>query len=170
MQKIPWYAYIIGVVIILALAYVVVGASSPTVQTGDAVLVNYTGYFANGTVFGTSAGSAPLNFTVGAGQVIPGFDQAVVGMKVGQEKNITLQPSEGYGAINPALIVTVPRSKFGNQSITVGMVVSEIANGQQAQGLVTKINATNVTVNFNSPLAGKTLIFKITVVGIHAKS
>lgn len=150
----------------------VFGASGPTVAIGDTVRVNYTGSFTNGTIFGSSAGSGPLNFTVGAGQVISGFNNAVIGMKVGETKNITLPANEAYGEINPDLIVSVPRSSFGNtsNSISVGMQVTESSNGQEIPGVVTAFNSTNVTVDFNPALAGKTLVFKITILGIEKKS
>ena len=141
-------------------------ASSPTVQNGDNVSVFYTGTLTNGTVFDTNVGKQPLNFTVGSGELIQGFDQGVIGMQLNQTKTITIPANQAYGEINPALIVTVPKSQFGNQSVQVGQVVST-SNGQQ--GKITAVNATNVTVDFNPPLAGQTLIFTIKVVAIKQK-
>lgn len=165
----------LGIVVLLAIlaaGYVLVSkASLPVVAVGDTIQVNYTGSFTNGTVFGSSAGGQPLNFTVGAGQLIPGFDQAVVGMKLHQRKTVTIPVDQAYGPVNPSLIIQVARSQFGNQTVQVGMTVTQTAqNGQQAQGIITAVNATNVTVDFNSPLAGQTLVFNITVVGIQKKS
>lgn len=141
-------------------------ASAQTVKTGDTVEVNYVGTFPNGTVFSSNQGQQPIQFTVGSGQMIQGFNNAVIGMKVNQTKTVTLPPSEAYGSENPALIEHVPIGVFGNQSVQVGMVATENTSGQVYQGTITQVNATNVTVNFNSPLAGQTLVFKITVVGI----
>lgn len=140
------------------------GAAAQTVAAGDNISVYYTGTFQNGTVFDSNVGKQPLNFTVGSGELIKGFDEGVIGMKVNQTKNITLTPEEGYGLVNQSLIISVPKSVFGNQTISVGMQISN-RNGQH--GTVTEVNATNVTVDFNNPMAGKTLIFEIKVVAIN---
>jgi peptidylprolyl isomerase len=166
--------HIIGIVlliVILGVVYVAISSSAaPVVAAGDNVSVNYTGTFTNGTVFDSSAGRAPLNFTAGAGEVIPGFDNAVIGMKLHEEKTVTIPANEAYGPVNPELIVTVPRSSFGNQTPEAGMQVTQTTTtGEQLTGTVTKVNSTNVTVDFNPPLAGQTLIFKIQIVAIHKK-
>ena len=109
-----------------------------------------------------------LNFTVGANEVIPGFDNAVIGMRVGESKNVTIPPSEAYGEPSANLIVEVPLSSFGNSTVTEGMGVTQTApNGQQFQGIVTSVNSTTATVDFNPPLAGKTLVFdrKVSSIG-----
>jgi peptidylprolyl isomerase len=143
--------------------YVATGVAQPVVAAGDNVSVYYTGKFTNGTVFDTNVGQQPFNFTAGAGQVIPGFDQGVIGMKVGETRNITIAPAEGYGEINQSLIVTVPSSQFGNQSVQVGMVFTT-STGQE--GKVTAVGSNTVTVDFNPPLAGQTLLFQIEVISI----
>ncbi len=159
--------YILIILVLLAVVYVAVGyAEGPSVQAGDTVQVNYVGTFPNGTVFDSSQGRGPLNFTVGSGQVITGFDSAVVGMKLNQEKTVTLQPSEAYGEVNPDLIVSIPANSFGNQTLPVGTHVARNVPGGQQHGVITAVSKTNITIDFNPPLAGKTLIFKITVVGI----
>lgn len=164
----PVYALaaIVIVIAIIGVIYVAIGsASAETVATGDTVGVYYTGTLTNGTVFDSNVGKEPLTFTVGSGQVIQGFDQAVIGMKINESKTVTLPENEAYGPVNPKLIVVVPLSVFGNETVTKGMTVS---NGQ-AQGTVTQVNATNATVDFNPPLAGQTLIFKITIATIQKK-
>lgn len=165
----PIYAVAIVVVaaVVIGLMYVTTGSAAQTVAVGDNISVYYTGTFTNGTVFDTNVGKQPLNFTVGAGQLIQGFDQGVVGMKLNQNKTITLPANEAYGPVNPSLIITVSRKMFGNQSIQIGEVVT---NSQGQQGRITMANATNVTVNLNSPLAGQTLVFQIKVVAIHKKA
>lgn len=167
--------HILIIVVLLAaivVSYVVVSNyATPVVQIGDTIKVNYTGTLTNGTVFDSSSGRAPLEFTVGSGQVIQGFDQGVLGMKLNQEKTITIPANEAYGPVNPSLIIHVPKSSFGNQTVQLGMGVSETgASGQQVQGIVTAVNETSATVDFNPPLAGQTLIFKITVVSIQKNS
>jgi FKBP-type peptidyl-prolyl cis-trans isomerase 2 len=163
----PMYVVAIVVVVVIALcaAYLVLGAS-PVVAAGDIINVSYTGSFTNGTVFNSNVGGTPLQFTVGAGQLIEGFDQGVVGMHLNEQKTITIPVNEAYGEVNPALIVPVPSNSFKNQTMQVGMTVSTISDGQQEDGIVTAVNKTTVLVDFNSPLAGKTLVFTIKVLSI----
>ncbi len=166
----PIYAAaVVAILAVIGVIYLATNSSAaPTVVAiGDNVSVYYTGTFQNGTVFDSNVGKQPLTFIAGSGQLIPGFDQGVIGMALNQSKTITVPPKEGYGLVNQSLIVVVPRSVFGNQSITVGMMVKSTGNGQQ--GLVTAVNATNVTIDFNPPLAGKTLIFQVKVVAINKK-
>ncbi|MGI0141678.1 MAG: FKBP-type peptidyl-prolyl cis-trans isomerase [Candidatus Micrarchaeales archaeon] len=164
-------AAIVAVIVLVGIYFAIGNVSARAVAVGDTIQVNYTGTFTNGTVFDASSlHGQPLRFVVGAGQVIPGFDQGVVGMKLNQQKTLTIPPSMGYGEINASLIFSVPLSVFGNQTVQKGMVVTRTSNGQQAQGIVDAVNATNATINFNPPLAGQTLIFKIQVVGIKAGS
>lgn len=162
----PLYLIAAFVVVIIIIGIYLETNNSPVVAKGDKISVYYTGKLTNGTVFDTNVGKAPLNFTVGAGQMIAGFDQGVIGMKLNQNKTITIPAAQAYGAVNPALIVTVPISQFGNLTPTVGMHVAYSTNGQQTQGVVTQVNKTNATVDFNSPLAGQTLIFTVEVVKI----
>ncbi|HUY70024.1 MAG TPA: peptidylprolyl isomerase [Candidatus Baltobacteraceae bacterium] len=156
---------IIAIVIIIGVVYVATSssASAATVAVGDNVSVIYTGTLTNGTVFDSNVGGAPLNFTVGAGQMIQGFDQGVVGMKLNEDKTLTLPPAEAYGNVNPALVVTLPRSQLGNLTVAVGTRLQS-SNGQV--GVVKSVNETNVTIDFNSELAGQTLIFQVKVVSI----
>ena len=161
--------YLIAVVIavlIIAGAVYALASSSQTVIAGDNISVYYKGSFTNGTVFNNNFNtSQPLVFIAGSNQLIPGFSSAVIGMKLNQVKNITLPVNEAYGPVNPALIVSVPRSVFGNQSasLALGGLVTSTSG---ATGRIDAINATNVTVNFNSPLAGKVLVFEIKIVKI----
>src|SRR3989344_1239990 len=96
---------ILGLLVtVLIISLVIFLGGNVAVKEGDKVKVDYTGTFENGTVFDTSEGRRPLEFTVGSGQVVKGFDEAVIGMEKGEEKEITLQPSEAYGDPNPLLI------------------------------------------------------------------
>ncbi len=159
-------AGIIAVVIIIGAAYALT-SSSPTVVAGDNVSVYYKGSFTNGTVFNNNFNSTPLTFIAGSNSLIPGFSNAVIGMKLNQTKTITLPVNEAYGPVNPSLFVSVPISVFGNQSnsLKVGGLVSSSTG---STGVIEAINATNVTVNFNPPLAGKALVFEIKVVKIRS--
>lgn len=154
---------IVVVVIIGGVYFTTVAAAPATVALGDNVSVYYTGSYTNGTVFNTNVGEQLLNFTVGGDQLIPGFEQAVVGMKINQTKNITLTPAEAYGPVNASLIITAPLSEFNNSNVNVGLIVTA-SNGRE--GIVTAVNSIDATIDFNPPLAGKTLDFKIKVVAI----
>lgn len=156
---------IVAVIVILIVSFYLLSHSSTavSVKSGDNVTVFYSLWLSNGTLIQTNFNSTPFSFIAGSSQVIKGFSNAVIGMKEGQVKNVTLSPAEAYGNVNDSLIITVPKSDFGNSSLYVGEQVSD-ANG--ATGVITVLNSTNVTVDFNSPLAGKTLIFEIKVVSI----
>ena len=157
---------LILIIIIIAIAAVIMvsnNSAQSTVAVGDNVSVYYTASFSNGTIFSSNFGSRPLNFTVGSGQVITGFNNAVVGMRLDEVKNVTLTPSEAYGEVNQSRIVVLPVSALGNKTVSVGTKVSSTTG---EQGVVTNINSSSVTINFNSPLAGKTLTFEIKILSI----
>ncbi len=164
--------YGIAVVIVAAIILVVyisaASATGATVKVGDNVSVYYTGSFTNGTIFSTNVGQTPLSFVVGSNAIIPGFGLAVIGMHVNQTKTVAIPANEAYGEVNPSLILVVPRSYFGNNTVTAGMTVASNSSGHYAQGRITSVNATNVTINFNPPLAGYTLVFKITLERINS--
>ena len=164
--ELRYAAIIVAAVVIVGIlvVYMATNNNAQVVSNGDNVSVYYTGTFANGTVFDSNVGKEPLNFTVGAGDMIKGFDLGVIGMKIGETKNITIPPSEAYGEVNQSLVITVPRTSFGNTLVSNGMIVST-TSGQQ--GIVTGLTNNSVVVDFNPPLAGKTLNFEIKVIAIH---
>jgi peptidylprolyl isomerase len=134
------------------------------IKAGDNIAVNYTGKLKDGTVFDTSIGREPLGFTAGAGQMIKGFDKAVIGMKVGETKTVEISPEEAYGTLDQNKIFTFDKSKFGNfDEMQVGMVVSSGVY----QGKIIKKTSTEAVIDFNHELAGKTLIFEISIVSIN---
>lgn len=136
------------------------------VEAGDTVKVNYTGTLDNGEEFDSSLkeGRTPLEFVVGAGQMIPGFDKAVQGMKLNEEKTIKLSPEEAYGTLNDELIVEIPKTQFGDlNGLAVGAIV-HANTGQQAK--VLEIKDDTIKLDFNHPLAGENLTFWIQVVEI----
>ncbi|MCL4364851.1 MAG: peptidylprolyl isomerase [Candidatus Marsarchaeota archaeon] len=163
---------IVAAIVIIALVAVYLYAThtpTPVVASGDTVEVYYTGMFQNGTIFNSNVGQQPLQFTVGSGQVITGFNNAVEGMTLNETRNITLSPDEAYGYANPNMIISIPLSAFGNHTVSIGMTISETSGGQQLHGIITAMNSSNAIVDFNPPLAGKTLLFSIKVVGIQTK-
>ena len=138
------------------------------VKQGDTVKAEYTGTFDNGTVFDTSEGREPLEFVAGTGQMIPGFDNAVIGMKVGQEKEVKLQPSEAYGDYDPQLVQEMPRKQVPiEEELKQGMVLAvTMPNGRQAPATVKEVINETITIDLNHPLAGEILNFRFKVVDI----
>lgn len=165
--------HIIGLVVLFAVlaaaAYFVIAnnAGARTVAAGDNVSVYYTGKFQNGTVFDTNVGRQPFNFSVGSSQVIQGFGDAVIGMKLDQNKTVTVPPNQAYGVVNQSLIIKIPLADLGNRTVSVGSVFTQSTTG--ARGTVIAVNSTTATMDFNPPLAGDTLVFNIKVVVIHKK-
>ncbi len=135
------------------------------IKTGDTISVNYTGKFDNGEVFDTSEGQAPLVFTVGAGQLICGFDNAVVGLKKGDKKTFTVSPEEGYGEHSEDLVVDMPKSNIPpDMNLTVGTQVHLVdQSGNPIPAFVKEICDDVVKMDVNHPLAGKTLVFDIEI-------
>ena len=157
-KKITYALVLIAVLVVAGVVYLAINSNSvPVVAAGDTVSVYYTGTLANGTKFDSNVGKQPLQFTVGANEVIAGFQRAVISMKLNQTKTIALALGEAYGEVNSKMIIPVPLAEFGNQTVQTGMVVTQSSGGQQLQGTVTSVNSTTATVDFNPPLAGKTL-------------
>ncbi|MBN2101373.1 MAG: peptidylprolyl isomerase [Candidatus Aenigmarchaeota archaeon] len=140
------------------------------VKKGDKVKVDYTGTLDDGTVFDSSTHdghSHPLEFEVGSGQLIKGFDEAVVGMEVDDEKDIHIEAKDAYGDPNPQLMQKVPREHLPKEELKEGMMLAmSLPNGQQIPGTIKEIGEKEVTIDFNHPLAGKALNFKIKLVEI----
>jgi peptidylprolyl isomerase len=137
-------------------------------KAGDSVKVHYKGTLEDGTVFDSSQGTDPLNFTVGAGMVIPGFDNAVVGMEVGADTTVTIPPKEAYGEYHPDHVMEVERSQVPeNITPEVGMGLQLHSNdGRTVNVVISKVGDESITLDGNHPLAGKTLTFEITLVEI----
>jgi len=156
--------YLILLSVILLLVILVTGCGGPAqAKTGDTVSVHYTGKLADGTVFDTSNGGEPLEFTLGQGNVIAGFEQAVIGMKVGELKTFILTPDQAYGQRNEELVFEVEKDELSsNITPEEGMML------QTSQGIITIIEVTDTTIKFdaNNPLAGKDLTFSIELIAI----
>jgi peptidylprolyl isomerase len=131
------------------------------------VKLNYTGKFEDGTVFDSSEGREPLEVIAGSGMLIKGFDDALLGMKENEEKNIEIQPKDAYGMHNPTLVQTVPKTALGKDlKVEVGMTLGmQIPNTEHTIPVrVTKVTKDSVELDANHPLAGKKLLFKIKIV------
>ena len=137
-------------------------------RKGDNVKVHYTGRLEDGTVFDSSTGKKPLEFTVGSGQVIPGFDEAVVGMATGQAKTVHIPVDKAYGARNEQMVITTPLEHVPpGLDPELGMRLEMGgANGELIRVVVTEITDSHTTLDANPPLAGKDLIFEIELVAI----
>jgi len=136
-------------------------------SNGEAVRVHYTGTLDDGSCFDSSDGRDPLEFTVGAGQVIPGFDAAVTGLEVGESVKVTIPAAEAYGEHMTEAIQEVPLEAFGEQVPEVGWMI-EVGSpeGHRMAATVAAVGEESATLDFNHPLAGKDLTFEIELVEI----
>jgi peptidylprolyl isomerase len=133
----------------------------------DTVQVHYTGTFEDGTRFDSSEGRDPIQLQIGGGQVIPGFENALLGMKEGDTKNVTLAPDQAYGPHQPQLVQDVPRTDIPAEiELEVGtMLQAQDPQGNPVRLTVTDIADDTVTLDANHPLAGRELTFELTLVG-----
>ncbi len=146
------------------------GEGTAKAKNGDTVKVLYTGTFDDGEVFDSSEshGGEPLEFTIGTGQVIPGFDQAVIGMSPGESKTVRIPADEAYGPHREELVVVMSWSQFPEGfQIEVGEQISlQTQDGQPISAIVVDVSEEGVTVDANSPMAGKDLTFEIELVEV----
>jgi len=144
------------------------GGEKTLVKKGDKVKIQYIGSLNDGTIFDKSKEEEPLEFTVGSGQVIPGFDKAVEGMKLNEEKKVTLKTEDAYGKRDETAIREFPKSSLPeNFKPEKGMVIRlQNQTGRAIPGRITDITENNITIDLNHPLAGKDLTFNIKVIGI----
>ena len=137
-------------------------------KSGDTVRIHYTGTLEDGTQFDSSSGRDPLEFAIGSGQVIPGFDNAVAGMSVGESKTVTIPPDAAYGQRHEQLVQQVARTALpDDMEPTVGMQLqSQSPEGQVMNLVVTEVESDSITVDANHPLSGLALTFSIELVEI----
>lgn len=135
---------------------------------GNKVKVHYTGTFDDGETFDSSQGQDPLEFEVGGGQVIPGFEQAVVGMKVGESKKVRVPETEAYGPHNPEMVIESDMAQFeeGLNPQVGQQFQTEMDDGQPVLLTVIEVEGDKVTMDANHPMAGKDLNFEIELVEI----
>ena len=136
-------------------------------KNGDTVKIHYTGTLEDGTVFDSSEGRDPLEFDVGSGQLIPGFEAAVVGMTAGETSKISIVATEAYGPRREEMVMDVPRSQLPTDTEPkVGMQLQAGQGDEQFVVTVAAVQDDTVTLDANHPLAGKDLNFEITLVEI----
>jgi FKBP-type peptidyl-prolyl cis-trans isomerase 2 len=133
---------------------------------GDNVILEYEGMLQDGEIVESSADSGPFEYKVGSGLMPPGFENALIGMEEGEEKAVTLQPDEAFGPWDDKLLHTMNKSSFGETirpkpGMVLGMTVSKEGQQQKIPALVTAVKGDAVTIDFNHPLAGKTIIYKL---------
>lgn len=145
-------------------------------KTGDKVKVHYTGKLASGEVFDSSecqedecgCSSGPLEFTIGAGEVIPGFESAVVGMAPGERKSVVIPKEEAYGEYMEEMVAQVNRTELPPDIAPEAGQHLEVVqeDGQTFQVMITEVTDTQVTLDANHPLAGRDLTFDLLLVEI----
>ena len=137
-------------------------------KTGRSVQVHYKGTFKDGTTFDSSyERGEPISFTVGAGEMIPGFDTAVLDMKVGQTKTVTITSDQAYGEHKEEGVQEVNKEHFPTDfKFETGVVIEGQVGTQPVRGIINSINDNTVTVDFNHPMAGKDLNFEIELVKV----
>jgi peptidylprolyl isomerase len=141
------------------------------VKKGDKVKVHYHGRLNNGDTFDKSEGREPLEFEVGSGMVIKGFDDGVTGMTVGEKKTINIPFDEAYGPRNPDMMIEMPKERFPkDMEVEVGMPLGmSDGQGQQFQVVVAEVKDDMVILDANHPLAGQDLVFDLELVEIVTK-
>lgn len=135
---------------------------------GNTVRIHYTGTLDDGTQFDSSAGKEPLEFALGGGQVIPGFDRAVDGMTIGESKTVTIPPEDAYGMRHEQLVQQVSRSTLPEDlEPAIGMQLrSQSPDGKTLDLTVTAVEEESITLDANHPLSGQALTFAIELVEI----
>jgi len=135
---------------------------------GDTVKVHYTGKFEDGAVFDSSNGKDPMQFKIGDGKLLAGFEQTVVGMKAGESRSTTLTPDEAYGQHNEQMVQEVdPKQMATDVKLEVGQHLEIRQKGGQTRMVtITALSDSTMTLDANHPLAGKTLVFDIELVEI----
>jgi peptidylprolyl isomerase len=135
---------------------------------GDVIVVEYTGTLDDGTQFDTSVGKEPLEFKLGSGDVIPGFEKGLIGLKVGEHKTIDITPEDAYGPHHAKLVQEVPKSKFPpNVELKKGLLLTMKApTGQVLMARIAEIKGDTAMLDLNHPLAGQALHFKVKVLAI----
>ena len=141
------------------------------VQDGQIVSMDYT-LHVDGEVLDTSSGHEPLEFLQGAGNIIPGLEQELYGMAIGESKKVIVQPEEGYGILDPDAFVDVPREQFpANIPLEVGVEIQVTdQSGNPMNARIDSVEEDSVKLDFNHPLAGKQLNFSIKIVALRDAS
>ena len=160
-------ALVLGLTLGMAEAQQKEEATSPTIQKGSKVELEYTLTDDGGKVLDSNKGGTPLTFTQGERQLIPGLEKALDGMHVGEEKMVTVTPAEAYGEVDPTAVTEVPKESIPPDALKVGAeLVARNRSGGQRMVRVKEIKENTVVIDLNHPLAGKALLFTVKVLGV----
>ena len=133
------------------------------IQTNQIVSIEYEVKDGD-TVVDSNVGGAPLVFMFGKGQIIPGLENGIVDMAIGEKGNVLVQPEDAYGELNPDAKQEVPKDQFAGIDLEVGMTLyGQGEDGETVQVIVKEIGEENIIIDFNHPLAGKVLMFSVTI-------
>jgi FKBP-type peptidyl-prolyl cis-trans isomerase 2 len=136
------------------------------ITQGSTVEVHYTGRFMDGEVFDSSEGKDPLQFQIGSGQIIPGFESAIMGKNIGEKVSVTIAPDQAYGQLREDLVVEVPTDKMPGPVEVGQLLQADGGDGQVVQVIVKEVKEDIIIIDGNHPLAGQDLVFDIEVVSI----
>lgn len=136
------------------------------IQIGNTIKVHYTGKLINGEEFDSSVGREPLEFTTGSRQVIPGFENAILGKQVGDKVSVNIPVDQAYGEIDENMIQEVPNEMLQGQVFEVGQFLQVMTSHGPINVRVKEVNETNIVIDGNHPLAGEELQFDIEVMEI----
>ena len=140
---------------------------TPAIENGSKVQLEYTLADDSGKVLDSNKGGEPLTFTQGRQEIITGLEQALDGMRAGEEKKVTLKPAEAYGEVDPAAITEVPKEQIPADALKVGTeLVAQNQSGERRTVRIKEIKEDSVIIDLNHPLAGKTLVFNVKVLGV----
>ena len=155
------------VALLVLLAAAPAGAQPKAIEKGSSVKIEYTLKDDKGAVLDTNAGKDALAFTQGAQQIIPGLDKALLGMKAGDSKKVTVKPEDAYGVVDPKAEAEVPKDALPKGADVVGTrLLARGQDGQPRPVTVKAVKDTTVVLDLNHPLAGKTLFFDVKVVSV----
>jgi peptidylprolyl isomerase len=140
------------------------------IEKGNVVSVHYTGKLVDGETFDSSVGRDPLKFQVGSGQIIPGFENALLGKAIGDKVSIDIQATDAYGEIREDLVVKVPMEQMPGEVEVGQMLQAQSDDGHSVNVLIKEIHEDHVLIDGNHPLAGKNLIFDIEIVSVEELS
>lgn len=137
------------------------------IKNGSKVKAHYTGKLENQEIFDSSLmeGREPLEFTIGQGQLIQGFESGMIGLNIGDKKTIEINPEEAYGEYRNDMVMTVPKENTP-QGVQEGQTLQANINGEMISFIVKEINENGVTVDANHPLAGQKLIFEVEILDV----
>ncbi len=136
------------------------------IADGSNVTFHYT-LTVDGVVVDSSSGRGPLGYQQGSGQIIPGLERELVGLQVGDHREVVVAPKDGYGAHSEEAVQTLPRSSFDNaDELSIGDAISGTFEGDHFRAIVAAIKADTITIDLNHPLAGKTLHFGVEIVSV----